>query len=222
MSAAEHDKPGATMEVRMVDVGGQPLRAGIQRGELGTTPLLIFNGVGANLGPVEPFARAMRGVEIVIFDVPGVSGSPVSVLPYRFWQLAGLAEWLLQRLGYSGEADVLGVSWGGALAQQFACRFPSRCRRLVLAATSAGVVMVPGRLSVLMKMVSSRRYRDPKFLDSVGGELHGGVYRRDRALLREHGRHIRPRPAAATFTSCSPAGAGPASRGWAACASRRW
>jgi poly(3-hydroxyalkanoate) depolymerase len=189
--AADESEARPAMEIRMVDVGGQPLRVGVQRGDPEKPPLLIFNGVGANLELVEPFAQALHGIEIVIFDVPGVGGSPAPLLPYRFWHLAGLAERLLQQLGY-GEVDVLGVSWGGALAQQFARRFPSRCRRLVLAATSAGVLMVPGRLSVLLKLASPRRYRDPAFLDSVGGELYGGMYRGDAALLREHGRHIRP------------------------------
>jgi poly(3-hydroxyalkanoate) depolymerase len=97
---------------------------------------------------------------------------------------------LLHQLGYAGPVDVLGVSWGGALAQQFAFLYPSRCRRLVLAATSPGVIMVPGRLSVLSKLIGSRRYRDPAFLEEVGGELYGGAYRRDPELLKEHGRHI--------------------------------
>jgi poly(3-hydroxyalkanoate) depolymerase len=190
-AGADRDAPPA-MEIRMVDVGGQPLRVGIQRGDPAKPPLLIFNGVGANLELLEPFARAMVGVEIVVFDVPGVGGSPAPLLPYRFWQLAGLAERLLVQLGYDGAVDVLGLSWGGALAQQFARRFPQRCRRLVLAATSAGALMVPGRLPVLLKLASPRRYRDPAFLDAIGGELYGGVYRREPALLREHGRHIRP------------------------------
>ena len=180
------------LDIRMVEVDGQLLRVGIQRGTGQLPPLLIFNGVGANLELVEPFAAALQGVEIIIFDVPGVGGSPVPTLPYRFSHLAGLADRLLHKLGYTGEVDVLGVSWGGALAQQFAHLFPGRCRRLVLAATSPGALMVPGKPSVLLKLVSPRRYRDPAFLDAVGGSLYGGGYRRDPELLREHARHVRP------------------------------
>jgi poly(3-hydroxyalkanoate) depolymerase len=180
------------MEIKTVDVDGQQLRVGIRRGTGETPPLLIFNGVGANLELVEPFIAAMPDVEIVIFDVPGVGGSPAPFLPYRFSSLAGLADKLLAKLGYTGQVDVLGVSWGGALAQQFAHLFPQRCRRLVLAATSPGALMIPGRLSVLMKMINPRRYRDPGYLNAVGGELYGGSYRRDRRLLRQHGRQTRP------------------------------
>jgi poly(3-hydroxyoctanoate) depolymerase len=45
---------------------------------------------------------------------------------------------LLDRLGYE-RVDVLGVSFGGMLAQQLAHQAPSRVRRLVLAAAGAGV-----------------------------------------------------------------------------------
>jgi len=182
----------AGMEIQNVDVDGQRLRVGIQHGGSDTPPLLICNGVGANLELVAPFVAAMVGVEIVIFDIPGVGGSPAPVLPYRISSLAVLANKLLTRLGYVGQVDVLGLSWGGALAQQFAHLYPERCRRLILAATSAGVVMVPGRLSVLSKMISPRRYRDPEFLRTIGGSLYGGAYRRNPELLKEHIRHIRP------------------------------
>ena len=180
------------MEIQLVDVDGQRLRVGIRRGSAETPPLLMFNGVGANLELVAPFIAAMPGVEIVIFDIPGVGGSPTPFLPYRFSSLARLADKLLAKLGYTGQVDVLGVSWGGALAQQFAHLFPRRCRRLVLAATSPGALMIPGRLSVLLKMINPRRYRDPAYLNAVGGELYGGGYRRDPRLLRQHGRHARP------------------------------
>jgi poly(3-hydroxyalkanoate) depolymerase len=180
------------MEIRNVDVNGQRLRVGIQHGWTDAPPLLICNGVGANIELVAPFVAAMAGVEIVIFDIPGVGGSPTPVLPYRFSSLAILANKLLFQLGYRGRVDVLGLSWGGAFAQQFAHSYPERCRRLILAATSAGVVMVPGRLSVLSKMISPRRYSDPEYFRAIGGSLYGGACRRNPELLKEHIRHIRP------------------------------
>lgn len=180
------------MEIRQLDIGGQVLRVGIRAGGSSTPPLLIFNGIGANLELVEPFVAALDDVEVVIFDVPGVGGSPVPPRPYRLSTLARLSNRLLDVLGYDGPVDVLGISWGGALAQQFAHSYPIRCRRLVLASTSPGAIMVPGRLSALIKMISPRRYTDPDFLHKFGGELYGGAYRRDPALLRSHVRHIRP------------------------------
>ena len=111
-------------------------------------------------------------VGVIIFDIPGVGGSPVPLAPYRFSTLSVLTDKLLRRLGYDGPVDVLGVSWGGALAQQFARQYPERCRRLILAATSPGVIMMPAKLSVLSKLIGPRRYTDPAYLQRVGaGDL---------------------------------------------------
>ena len=179
------------IEISSLYVDGQRLRVGIRRGDGESAPLLMFNGVGANLELVEPFIAAMPDVEVVIFDIPGVGGSPPRMLPYRFSSIARLADKLLRKLGYVGPVDVIGVSWGGALAQQFAHQYPARCRRLVLAATSPGVIMVPGKLPVLWKLINPRRYRDPAYLKAVGGALYGGAYRSDARLLLVHGRQTR-------------------------------
>jgi len=120
----------------------------------------------------------------------GFTSSRLAPMP-RFSTLASIADKLMRRLGHTGQMDVLGVSWGGALAQQFAHQFPARCRRLVLASTSPGAIRVPGKLSVLMKLMMPRRYTDPDYLHEIGGEIYGGVYRRDPALLKEHSRHMR-------------------------------
>ncbi|MGF6960188.1 poly(3-hydroxyalkanoate) depolymerase [Paraburkholderia youngii] len=182
----------ASMQIQTVDIDGQVLRVGVRHGSDASPPLLLFNGIGANLELVEPFVEALGDVGVVIFDVPGVGGSPVPLVPYRFSTLSVLADKLLMRLGYDGPVDVLGVSWGGALAQQFARLYPTRCRRLILAATSPGVIMVPARLSVLAKMIGPRRYTDRSYMKQVGAEIYGGAYRRDPRLLEEHSRHIHP------------------------------
>ncbi|MBC8735924.1 poly(3-hydroxyalkanoate) depolymerase [Paraburkholderia sp. UCT31] len=178
------------MQVQMVDLDGQVLRVATWKGSDASPPLLIFNGIGANLELAEPFVAALEDVSVIIFDIPGVGGSPAPLVPYRFSTLSVLTDRLLSRLGYDGPVDVLGVSWGGALAQQFARLYPVRCRRLILAATSPGVIMVPAKLSVLTKLIGPRRYTDPDYLQQVGAEIYGGAYRRDPSLLKEHGRHI--------------------------------
>jgi|SRR5438046_1644367 pimeloyl-ACP methyl ester carboxylesterase len=143
------------MQISLYDVQGQTLRVGIRRGEKTRAPLLIFNGIGANIELVQPFLDALDGPEAIIFDVPGVGGSPSPWLPYRPSSLARLSAQLLDQLGRA-QVDVLGLSWGGALAQQFAFQ-QERCRRLVLAATSPGHLMVPANLTVLLKMATPRR-----------------------------------------------------------------
>jgi poly(3-hydroxyalkanoate) depolymerase len=178
------------LRIGFYEVDGQTLRVGIRPGEATRPPLLLFNGIGASIELVAPFLAALEGPEAIVFDVPGVGGSPAPRLPYRPWTLARLTARLLDQLGYR-EVDVLGVSWGGALAQQFAFQQAERCRRLVLAATSPGHLMVPGRLTVLLRMATPRRYKDPGYMGRIAGDLYGGAMRRSPELVREHLRHVR-------------------------------
>ena len=132
----------AVMDIRTVSVTGLELRVATSRPRPGTLPLFFFNGIGANLDLLRGFADEMsaRGIGIIVIDVPGTGGSDAPSSPYRLSWLAKLADDVLVRLSILGQVDVGGVSWGGALAQEFAHRFPARVRRLMLAATSAGAV----------------------------------------------------------------------------------
>jgi poly(3-hydroxyalkanoate) depolymerase len=172
--------------VEFVEVDGVNLRVATQRGSAGSgLPILLFNGIGANLELCFPFMAAMPEKEIVIFDVPGVGKSEMSWRPRRFSGLATLAYRLLDRMGYP-QVDAIGVSWGGALAQQFARQHSHRCRRLVLAATSPGAVMVPGRPSALSKMITPRRYLSPTYMQKAAADIYGGEVRRDPKLMTSH------------------------------------
>jgi len=173
----------------MHDVGGQTLRVGVRHGDEARPPLLIFNGIGANIELVEPFLDALDGPEAIIFDVPGVGGSPSPWLPYRPSTLARLSAQLLDQLGHP-QVDVLGLSWGGALAQQFAFQQGKRCRRLVLAATSPGHLMVPAKLTVLLKMATPRRYKDSKYMEHIAGDIYGGALRGSPELVHSYLRHV--------------------------------
>jgi poly(3-hydroxyalkanoate) depolymerase len=177
------------MEIGLREVGGQTLRVGIRHGGRTRPPLLLFNGIGASIELVAPFIDALDGSRAIIFDVPGVGGSPAPRLPYRPSTIARLGATLLDQLGHD-QVDVLGVSWGGALAQQFAFQHARRCRRLILAATSPGHLMVPGKLTVLMKMATPRRYRDADYMRDVAGEIYGGALRNAPELAGRHLRHV--------------------------------
>src|SRR5439155_1082430 len=78
----------------------------------------------------------------IAFDVPGTGGSPPSPEPMRLKGLAQLVAMLVARLGHR-QIDVLGVSWGGLLAQQLAGQYPQQVRPLVLVSTGPGVNSVP-------------------------------------------------------------------------------
>jgi pimeloyl-ACP methyl ester carboxylesterase len=47
----------------------------------------------------------------------------------------------------------------------------------VLVATGTGIIMVPGRLHVLAKMLTPHRFRDPEYAASIAGDLYGGAAR---------------------------------------------
>ncbi|SRR6266496_174112 len=164
-------------ETRIITVKGQQLRVTIRPGNGTRTPLLLMNGFGVNLEVLQWFVDALDpAIEVIRFDVPGTGGSPAPLFPYRFTGHAWLVSKMLNQLGYQ-QVDVLGVSWGGALAQQFAFQYSRRCRRLVLVSTATGALMVPGRPWALAQMATPRRYMDPVHMEENAAALYGGKVR---------------------------------------------
>jgi poly(3-hydroxyoctanoate) depolymerase len=176
--------------IQMLHVGRQVLRVGRTPGNGRKPPLLLFNGIGGNIELLAPLALAMPEREVITFDIPGVGHSLMPKRPYRLRHVARLAARVLDHFGHA-RADVLGVSWGGAAAQEFARRAAQRCRRLILCATSAGAVMLPGRPSVLWKMATPRRYISRHYARTIVGDIYGGDFRRDADTAAEHFRHIK-------------------------------
>lgn len=164
-------------------IGEQRLRVGVRpaarhSGAVGRPPMLLFNGIGANLELAAPLMAKLSGVATIIFDVPGAGKSPAPRRPYRLSFLTDLACEVLESLGVTGPVDVMGVSWGGGLAQEFAIKHADRVRRLILAATSmGGMAMVPGKPSVLMKMASPKRYTEKGYMKRIAPDLYGGDLR---------------------------------------------
>lgn len=168
--------------VREITVWGRRLRVATRPGS--GRPLVLCNGIGASLDLLQPFVDALDpAIPVVRFDVPGVGGSALPRLPYIFASLAALLGRLLDELGI-GEVDVLGISWGGGLAQQFAFQNPRRCRRLVLVSTATGWTMIPAHSRVLGKMITPQRYRDPDHAVSIAASVYGGRMRNEPALAR--------------------------------------
>ena len=48
----------------------------------------------------------------------------------------------------------------------------------MLVSTGTGMLMVPARLGVLIKMLTPRRYQDPAYAEAIAAELYGGLMRR--------------------------------------------
>jgi poly(3-hydroxyalkanoate) depolymerase len=176
--------------IRHVTVHGRTLRVAIRDGDprLGPPwppPLMLCSGIGASLELLQPFVDALKpGRRIIRFDLPGIGGSPAPVVPYHLVTLAGTLARLLARLGHE-RADVLGISWGGGLAQQFALQHPRRVRRLVLVATGTGSLMVPAHPRVLRHMVTPQRYGDPAYVVKVAPQIYGGSMRANPTQARE-------------------------------------
>jgi poly(3-hydroxyalkanoate) depolymerase len=176
---------GPPERMRVLAVGGRTIRISVREGTAGWPPLLLCNGIGASLELFQPFIDVLDPRRPVIrFDMPGVGGSPAPVVPYHLMTLPSLLAGLLDQLGYE-QADVLGISWGGGLAQQFALSRPDRVRRLVLVATAPGALMVPANPRVLLRMLTPRRHRDPGYAAHVAGELYGGSAREDPIVARD-------------------------------------
>jgi poly(3-hydroxyalkanoate) depolymerase len=155
----------------------------VREGDPARTPLLLMNGIGARLEALQPFVDALDpAIPVIRFDAPGVGQSLPKKLPYRFPALARRVGRLLDELGHP-RVDVLGISWGGGLAQQFAVTQRRRCRRLVLVATATGSVMVPASPLVLRHMLTPRRYIDRGYVRHVAAQLYGGTARTDPGLV---------------------------------------
>ena len=170
-----------------LDIDGQLVRVAVTAGGRKGVPVLLFNAIGSDLESWAPFASRIEDTETISFDVPGIGGSPLPKMPYRPAWLASLVAGLLDQLGYD-EVDVLGFSWGGFIAQQFAIQFPKRCRKLVLAATATGMFAVPWTVSVMAKLADPRCFFDPAHVSTVASEIFGGTMGSMRELFKEYAR----------------------------------
>lgn len=182
-------EPETGPRIEFVDIDGQRLRVAVSPVADGQVPLLVFNGIGVSFEIFRRFVRHLEGHPVILFDAPGVGGSRMPSWPYRMWNLASLTRRLLDRYRIDN-VDVLGVSWGGAAAQQFAIQYSTSCRRLILAATGAGGFMVPGSVRALMHMVHPGQYFDPMYMLKFGAEIFGGLVADDPKLIGEHARYM--------------------------------
>jgi poly(3-hydroxyalkanoate) depolymerase len=164
----------------MLRAGGADLRVA-HRGA-GQPPLLLINGIGAHLDMWEPFERTLGDRAVIAFDLPGCGESPRPRVPLRMAGLARVVRDLLDTLGHE-RADVLGISFGGAVAQELAHHHPARVRRLILCATSPGMVSVPPRPLPALFLMTPARYVHPFFFRTMMPRIVGGRTARDGAAL---------------------------------------
>lgn len=104
-------------------------------------PLVLIPGFAAGAWTwFEQTEELSKAFQVITFDPRGVSRSAISEnltetisLPRIAADIAALLDFLKIE-----KASVLGVSFGGFVAQEFALRFPERLNKLILACTSFG------------------------------------------------------------------------------------
>jgi pimeloyl-ACP methyl ester carboxylesterase len=175
-----------------VRVDGHLLRVAV-RGE--RPPILLIMGLGGNIEMWAPLEAQLnsRGLQTVAYDASGTGQSPPRLVPLRPHGLARQAAHLLDALGHP-TANVLGVSFGGGVAQEFALRNPHRVRRLILASTMCGLGGAPGSPLALGLLATPLRYYSPAFLRATSRWLYGPTADPDGVLMRQQIQARRSRP----------------------------
>jgi pimeloyl-ACP methyl ester carboxylesterase len=138
-------------------------------------PLLLVGGLWGRVPMWDPLLPWLAGFRTIAFDPPGIGDTE---LPRR-----------LDTVGVP-RAHVLGVSLGGAVAQQLARSYPDRVDRLVLVSTSTGLLSVPGRPGALARLLLPTAYASSTRLERTAGAMFGGRLRAEPELV--HRWHLRP------------------------------
>lgn len=101
-------------------------------------PLLFLNGSGSTIADALPLLKPfILHFDVAIADHRGMGRSSLPENPYSMVDLATDAIGLVDHLGWETFA-LIGISFGGMVAQELAVAVPERIRRLVLMCTSAG------------------------------------------------------------------------------------
>jgi 3-oxoadipate enol-lactonase len=101
--------------------------------------LLFISGTGGDLrrSPNIFEMSIAKHFEILAYDQRGLGQTSRPDIPYTMVDYADDANALLDAIGWD-HCLVIGISFGGMVAQEFALRYPHRVERLVLACTSSG------------------------------------------------------------------------------------
>ncbi|WP_421121771.1 alpha/beta fold hydrolase [Aquihabitans daechungensis] len=105
----------------------------------GSGPRLLFlNGSGTTMA-ASPLLRApfSKSFEVLTLDLRGIGESTIPDEPFTMAHCAADARAVMDHVGWD-TCSVLGISFGGMVAQELAVTVPERIERLALLCTSAG------------------------------------------------------------------------------------
>ncbi len=102
-------------------------------------PLLFISGSGGDLRnkPNQMDGPLPKNFDVLSYDQRGLGQTSKPDKPYTMADYADDAARLMDHVGWKA-ARVIGVSFGGMVAQEFVLRHPHKVERLVLACTSPG------------------------------------------------------------------------------------
>ncbi len=125
----------------------------------GTGPRLLYcNGSGASLREVRPLLNILsRDFDLLAFDYRGMGASPPAAEPYTMADLAADVTHVLDDAGWDRTA-LVGLSFGGMVAQEFAVNHPERVSRLALLCTSPGGAFSSFPLETLADLPADERH----------------------------------------------------------------
>jgi len=100
--------------------------------------LLFLNGSGASIGTTEPMITPFCArFDVLVHDQRGLGRTSIPDAPFTMAQYAADAAALLDHVGWD-TCRVIGISFGGMVAQELAVTWPERIERLALVCTSPG------------------------------------------------------------------------------------
>jgi pimeloyl-ACP methyl ester carboxylesterase len=144
-------------------------------------PLLLLMGIWGELSAWDPLLAHLSGFRTIAFDAPGVGGTELPGFPLSLPGLARFAAGVLDAVGVR-RAHVLGVSFGGLVAQQLTAQSVERVDRLVLASTASSGLFIPGQPSTMLRLLAPWDLLAGGSARDVGA-LFGGRVRRDPGLV---------------------------------------
>jgi poly(3-hydroxyalkanoate) depolymerase len=174
-TGGQAEDSAAPPQVSFVQVG--PLRLRISRQGEGP-PLLLIGGLGNNLGVWKNLVAQLPDFHTIAVDAPGTGSSTTPVVPLSMAELADVYAALVRELGLQ-QVTVLGLSFGGAVAQQLAHRAPELVTGLVLCGTGPGAGGVPGSIAALGELASPLRYYSAARARRAAPVVYGGRFARE-------------------------------------------